>query len=315
MWLTEEGCTNTVEAVWRERVEDSWDTKVLNKVDKCGKELARWSKKCFGSVRRELDKKCKQLKNAEKEAARTGNSTRMKLLEREVNQLLDKEAKMWGQRSRVMWLRDGDRNTKFFHSKASQRRRRNYITKLRDAMGNWCVGQEHVNATILDFYQNLFSSDEPSGLTEVIDVIPHVVTPDMNVQLDREFTIEEVERAVKQMAPLKSPGPDDNILVAFETLHYMRDHNKGKTGFMALKLDMSKAYDRVEWSFMEKVLVKMGFQDRWVKLMMACITMASYSVLINGEPHGHITPSRGDFNKEIPYPYTFSLCAQKGCMD
>ena len=85
----------------------------------------------------------------------------------------------------------------------------------------------------------------------------------------------------------------DNILVAFETFHYMINHNKGKSGFMALKLNMSKAYDRVEWSFMKKVLVKMGFQDRWVKLMMASITTTSYSVLINGEPHGHITPSRG----------------------
>ena len=105
----------------------------------------------------------------------------MKLLEREVNQLLDKEAKMWGQHSRVMWLRDGDRNTKFFHSKASQRRRRNYITKLQDATSNWCGGQEKVNTTILDFYQNLFSSNEPNDLTEVIDVIPYEVTPDKNV--------------------------------------------------------------------------------------------------------------------------------------
>ena len=53
----------------------------------------------------------------------------------------------------------------------------------------------------------------------------------------------------------------NNILVAFETLHYISNHNKGNSGFMALKLNMSKAYDRVEWSFMEKVLVKMGFQD------------------------------------------------------
>ena len=52
----------------------------------------------------------------------------------------------------------------------------------------------------------------------------------------------------------------DNILVAFETLHYMRNHNKGKSGFMALKLDMIKAYDRVEWSYMEKVLIKMAFK-------------------------------------------------------
>ena len=80
-----------------------------------------------------------------------------------------------------MWLRDGDRSTKFFHSKVSQHRQRNYITKLWDAMGNWCFGQEHVNTTIQEFYQNLFSSDEPNGLTDVIEVIPHVVTPDMNV--------------------------------------------------------------------------------------------------------------------------------------
>ena len=48
----------------------------------------------------------------------------------------------------------------------------------------------------------------------------------------------------------------DNILVA---LHYMRNHGTGKSGYMALKLDMSKTYDRVEWKYMEKVLEKVGF--------------------------------------------------------
>ena len=97
----------------------------------------------------------------------------------------------------------------------------------------------------------------------------------------------------------------DNILVAFETLHYMRNHNAGKTGFMALKLDMSKAYDKVEWSYMEKLMVKMGFNDRWVKLMMECITTATYSILINGEHTGTLGRLK-DFNKAILSRLTYS---------
>jgi len=85
----------------------------------------------------------------------------------------------------------------------------------------------------------------------------------------------------------------DNILIAFETLYYMKHHQSGKIDFMALKLDMSKAYDRVEWGFMEGLLRKMGFHEKWVALMMECITIVSYSILINGEPTGTIHPNRG----------------------
>ena len=52
----------------------------------------------------------------------------------------------------------------------------------------------------------------------------------------------------------------DNILIAFKSLHHMKNNCIGKKGFIALKLDMSKAYDRVEWIFLEKILLKMGFQ-------------------------------------------------------
>ena len=86
----------------------------------------------------------------------------------------------------------------------------------------------------------------------------------------------------------------DNILIAFKFLHHMKNTCTGKTCFMALKLDKSKVYHRVEWMFLEqKILLRMGFQESWVALIMECITTMSYSILVNGEPKGLIKPSRG----------------------
>ena len=74
----------------------------------------------------------------------------------------------------------------------------------------------------------------------------------------------------------------DNILIAFKSLHHMKTNCTGKKAFMAMKLDMNKAYDRVEWVFLEQILLKLGFQESWVDLIMECITTVSYSILVNG---------------------------------
>ena len=85
----------------------------------------------------------------------------------------------------------------------------------------------------------------------------------------------------------------DNVLIAFEIMHYLKKRKGGKDSYMVVKLDMSKAYDRVEWGFLEKIMKKMGFDDKWISLIMKCISTISYAVLINGEAHGCITPTRG----------------------
>lgn len=85
----------------------------------------------------------------------------------------------------------------------------------------------------------------------------------------------------------------DNIILAYEALHTMTTRQKGKKGSMALKLDMAKAYDRLEWKFLEGMLRKMGFKDKWISLLMTCVIAVKYVVLINGAPSRIIQPERG----------------------
>uniref|UniRef100_A0A5B7A5I4 Reverse transcriptase domain-containing protein n=1 Tax=Davidia involucrata TaxID=16924 RepID=A0A5B7A5I4_DAVIN len=85
----------------------------------------------------------------------------------------------------------------------------------------------------------------------------------------------------------------DNILVAFEILHWLKNKKGGNNGHLALKLDVSKAYDRVEWPFLESIMLHMGFHPRWVALIMQCVSSVSFAVLINGDLKGCIKPSRG----------------------
>jgi hypothetical protein len=93
-------------------------------------------------------------------------------------------------------------------------------------------------------------------------------------------------------------------------MHTMQTRMWSKVGFMGMKLDMSKAYDRVEWVFLETVMKKLGFDDRWVQLVMSCVRSVSYSVVVNGHLVGNILPSRGIRQGDPISPYLFLLCAE-----
>ncbi|XP_059440462.1 uncharacterized protein LOC132172916 [Corylus avellana] len=329
-------------------------------------------------------------------------------LQEQTQTMMEKRELKWQQRAKECWLIHGDKNSKYFHACASQRRQKNLIFSIKDGEGVLQDIPMGIEAAFVQHFSKILSSSGPRGIESCIQVLPERVTADMNGQLLGEVSKEEISQALSQISPMKSPGPDgfpaafyqehwnlvgeevvmavrhffstglidpdinfthitlvpkkknpsgvsdfrpislcnvvykilakvlanrlklvlpsiiscnqsafipgrlisDNIFAVYETLHTMHTRMYGRVGYMAAKLDMSKAYDRVEWLFLEKVMKKMGFASKWVQLIMTCVTSVSYSVNVNRVPVGHIKPSRGIRQGDPLSPYLSIICAE-----
>ncbi|XP_030970470.1 uncharacterized protein LOC115990838 [Quercus lobata] len=227
-------------------------------------------------------------------------STKINSLRKEINKLLDDEEIYWGQRAKAHWLKEGNKNTKFFHAQASERRKQNTILRIWDEQGRWCDEKESTAQVAIAHFENIYITDNPTRVEEVTAAIPSRVTNEMNANLTWDFTKEEVSIALKQSHPTKALGPDElnktNIALIPKTnnpkrMFEFRPISLCNDSFMAAKLDMSKAFDRVEWCFIQRVMERMGFNTRWINWVMQCITIVFYSVLIKWGSVGKYHPN------------------------
>lgn len=101
----------------------------------------------------------------------------------------------------------------------------------------------------------------------------------------------------------------DNVLVAFEIIYHMKRKYSGDVGEVALRFDISKAYDRVDWDFLSTRMSQMGFCTRWIQWIILCIRTVKYSFYFNGAILRPIGPKRGLWQGDpLSLYFCFTLC-------
>ncbi|KAL8108560.1 hypothetical protein AgCh_024870 [Apium graveolens] len=401
-WLREPMCYQLVDNVWNHDPNRSFFEKILQ----CSEVLSAWGKEVTGSFKTRIHR-CKKVLKTLKGRRDTDSLKVVREEKKNLSEIYAQQEVFWRQRSKQLWLREGDQNCKFFHLATKKRRKANQINFLHNASGEKVEWGSGLEETITGYFSNLFTATETEW-ERVISCVSRKVSAEQNVMLLAEVDEKEVKAALFNMHPEKSPGPDgmspgfyqkcwpivkddvvklvkqffitgavndqlkstnialipkkqnpvvmtdlrpislcnviykviskvlanrlkqvldnvisdtqsafipgrlitDNIMVAFEVIHYMKRKTRGKEAWMALKLDMSKAYDRVEWSFLQAILLKLGFDHKVVDLFISCISSVTYQISHAGRRFGEIVPTRGLRQGDPLSSYLFLTCME-----
>jgi len=305
--------------------------------------------------------------------------------------LCKQEEIFWRQKSRVQWLKEGERYTNFFHRSIIANRAHNRISLIKNENGELQNTHKNIEAVLFKHFQNITRENNPNkehSMKEMIRHIPKLVTREDNFNLNRPVTEEEVSKVLKDMQNCKALGLDgfnvdffkacwhnvkhdilnvvensrcsktilkalnaafislipkqdsvqmadkykpialcnvvykiiskvvanrlrpllshlvseehacyvegrqilNNIIQAHEVVHTLI--SKKQAG-MIMQLDIAKAYDKVNWIYIRKVLTAFDFDHNYVRWVMALVTLSNFTILVSGSPSEIFIPSRG----------------------
>ncbi|CAM8909274.1 unnamed protein product [Rhodiola kirilowii] len=210
MWLKHKEFGDKIREVWRQC--SSRETDLSHCLSISARKLEDWGKNCFGNVNKKISSLKKKLAiTQQQERTREVIEEEMNIT-KEIDDWLFKEELYWKQRSRADWLKEGDRNTRFFHLRASQRRKTNEIREIQDSEGNIITDKEDIGREVVHYFRTKIFKSERGGVAnniqQEVSFISQCITEEMAAMLSAPFSELEVQDAIFQMYPTKAPGPD-----------------------------------------------------------------------------------------------------------
>eukprot|EP00253_Pinus_taeda_P013888 PITA_13888 len=410
-WIEHPNFLTMVEKWWVEPLAEE-GSKMFNlqkRLKNIKLKLKDWNKTVFGNIFQEkatIEQKLEQIHKDGIAGRRDEDSCEQeKELTQQWHTRCKQEETLWKQKSRVLWLKEGEQNTKFFHRSAIDYRNANKILELKNSEGEILINHKDISDLLSNHFSNIAREpnvNREAAIQEITNAIPNSITGEQNWSLRKRITMEEVEEAVRSMPNDKAPGPDgftinfykvcweivknniweivedsrrsktilkslnstfitlvpkveeantpekfrpialcnviykiiskvianrlklilpgiisqeqsgyvegrqilDNIFLAQEMIHSL--HSRKVAG-MLLQLDLSKAYDKVSWTYLEAILKAFGFSQPWIKWVLELIKSTRYSILVNGTPSTPFSPSRGIRQGDPLSPFLFVI--------
>lgn len=404
-WLLHKDFRGFVQAEWDSSVD------VCSAMNIFTSKIKRWNHEVFGNI---FHRKAKLLSriNGTQRALETRSCPFLVQLEKELRAeyetILHQEEVLWKQRSKDDWIKLGDRNTAYFHSKAVIKGRKSRIDRLRLSNEEWCSDQDLLKQHVTEFYKSLFSEDVDCAPGYPIQGKFPIISGVYSENLIASVTVDEVRAALFNMKPMKAPGKDglpavffqsnwpvvqqsflnfvqhvfdggeinpklntaiitlipkrgtpayvtdlrpisllpvvfkvltkvvvnrlkivmpllvhptqssfipgrcivDNIIVVQEVIHSMK-RKSGPKGWMVLKVDLEKAYDRLRWDFILDTLIDAGIPNSLIDVIRKSWHSSSTQILWDGSLSEPFSPSRGVRQGDPLSPYLFALCIER----
>ncbi|XP_015936169.1 uncharacterized protein LOC107462117 [Arachis duranensis] len=296
---------------YKEVINDTWKLGegLPQKLNLLTNGLKTWNKEVFRDVFRRKERALRRLNGIQKSPDYGSNQFLYRLekeLTEELEGILKQEELLWLQKSRQLWITEGDRNTRFYHTKTLIRRRKNRIVKLRNSDGEWCEDIECLKGLAIKHFDDLYTEDQQQSFQlNTVLTYPPMESEHLAI-MEAKLKHDEIKEALFGIGSLKAPGED-----GYPTHFFKENWSLVQEAFCSYIRYLWLNPEAIAEDFIRRSLEEFGIPHHLRRIVMSCVESVSYKLLWNGCKLEKFLPTRGIRQGDPISPYLFVIAMDK----